>query len=231
MTKRVREHPLRRCSAKMCKSRSVRGVRQLDLDVNRWATDVPTVEACRPPHCPRCGISSRPVGESLNLYGHGVVARQFWGPRGPSESDVAEIVEILLRRFLCVACGAVTSVGPSGTAHRKLYSGGAIAFALALWTLDLLTVGAVRERVSPWKFRGWSVEGRWSSLKRWGAELVRGGLWRSVGRAGEEKIRRPMIAQELIRLVAHVSPAKLGPVTSSDIFAAAKQIRGGPSIG
>jgi hypothetical protein len=206
-------------------------VRQLNVDVNRWATEVPTVETCRPPHCPSCGIASRPVGECLKLYGHGVVARQFWGPRGPGENDVAEIVEILLRRFLCVACGAVTTVGPSGMAHRKLYSGAAIAFALALWTLDLLTIGAVRQRVSPWKFQGWSVKGRWSSLKRWASELVCGGLWRIVGRIDEEKIRRTAVAQELIRLVAHVSPAKLGVVSSSDIFDAAEQIRGGPSIG
>lgn len=215
----------------MCKSRSVRGVRQLDVDVNRWATEVPTVDACRPPHCPSCGISSRPVGECLKLHGHGFVTRQFWGPRGPGENEVAQIVEILLRRFLCVSCGAVTTVGPSGMAHRKLYSGAAIAFALALWTLDLLTIGAVRQRVSPWKFQGWSVKGRWSSLKRWASELVGGVLWRSVGRTGEDTLRRPVIAAELIRLVSHGLPAKLGTFSSADIFAVAEQIRGGPSIG
>jgi hypothetical protein len=206
-------------------------VRQLDVDVNRWATEVPTVEVCRPPHCPRCGISSRPVGESLNLHGHGLVARQLWGPRGPGENDVAEIVEILVRRFLCVACGAVTTVGPSGMAHRKLYSGAAIAFALALWTLDLLTIGAVRQRVSPWKFLGWSVKGRWSSLKRWASELVHGGLWGTVGDAGEQAIRRGAIAQHLVRLAAHVSQVKLGAMSSSEIFDAAARIRGGPSMG
>jgi hypothetical protein len=206
-------------------------VRQLDIDVNRWATEIPTVDACRPGQCPCCGIASRPIGDNLKIHGHGLVSRQFRGPRGPNEGDAPEITEILLRRFLCVPCGAVISVGPRGMLERKLYRGSAIAFALALWTLELLTIGAVRQRVSPWARQGWSVKGRWASLKRWASEAMRGGLWRIVRRNAVDKIDRSAIAQELIRLAAFGGPSKLGALSASDIFYGAAQYRGGPSVG
>lgn len=201
------------------------------MDVNRWAAEVPPVETCRPAGCPSCGIGSRPVGEPLRLHGHGLIARQFWGPRGADTSEPAKIVEILLRRFLCTACGAVTTVGPRGMLDQKWYHGTAIAFALALWALDLLSIGAVRRRVSPWKFQGWSVNGRWASLKRWIAELLDGRLWRPVGASAAVATDRRAVAGALVRLAAHASTARLGSVDSATIFLAAAQIRGGPSIG
>ena len=215
----------------MTKSRSVRGVLQLDIDVKRWMAEVPPVETCRPARCASCGVASRPVGGSLKLHGHGLVARQFWGPRGPSDDEVSEIAAIFLRRFLCVGCGAVTTVGPAGMLHRKWYHGTAIAFALALWTLDLLSIGAVRERVSPWRHQGWSVKGRWASLKRWAAEMIDGRLWAVLERAAAERETRAAIADGLVRLAARVLPPTLGAVDSPAVFFAAAQSRGWPSMG
>ena len=53
-----------------------------------------------------------------------------------------------VRRYRCSACGCVMIVVPAEmTAHLR-YSLSAVLWALALWSLDRLSGGQVRRRVS-----------------------------------------------------------------------------------
>ena len=66
---------------------------------------------------------------------------------------------------------------PAETLNRRLYSGAAIAWSLALYGLSLLTPAAVRELVSPWRVVGYASVGRWRTLARWCAATASGRLF------------------------------------------------------
>ncbi|MCA9539730.1 MAG: hypothetical protein KC620_12625 [Myxococcales bacterium] len=94
--------------------------------------------------------------------------RDLWGPRAPSAPPTLD--EVRVRRFRCVHCFAVCTVVPRGLLRRHLYSAGAIALALSLWSMGL-AAAAVRARVSPWPVRGhtrgWRSLHRWTDRPRW----------------------------------------------------------------
>ena len=138
----------------------------MDLTVKQWQADPPSVDVARPCRCPGCGVGSRPVGEALQVVGHGLRLRQLWGPPEAGEASVAG--EITLRRYSCRVCSAVSTVGPRGLVRRHLYTGSAIALALWLWSLVRWSARRVRDRVSPWKVHGHDSADRWASLRRWG---------------------------------------------------------------
>ncbi len=91
----------------------------------------PTVDEVRPGRCPACDAASRPAGCALGLYGHGVRERHQWGP--VEFGAAPTLIAILLRRYRCRFCGAVILVGSRGLVRRRLYSGSAVALALALY--------------------------------------------------------------------------------------------------
>jgi len=72
-----------------------------------------------------------------------------------------------VRRFQCQLCGALVTVVPAETLSRKLYSGAAIAWALALYGLMQLAQVEVRRLVSPWLVVSTDSASRWRTLVRW----------------------------------------------------------------
>lgn len=133
-----------------------------------WARALPSVDAVRPARCPTCGVASAIPGQPLGLHGHGVRTRDLWGP--PKPGAPAELGEIRVRRYHCVHCHATCTVVPRGLLRRHMYTAGAIALALALWSMGL-AAEAVRARVSPWPVRGhargWRSLHRWTDRTRW----------------------------------------------------------------
>lgn len=138
------------------------------IDRVEWARALPSVEAVRPARCPSCERASQPVGRGLGLHGHGVRSRDQWGL--PSPSAPPELSEVQVRRYRCVHCYGVCTVVPRGLLSRHMYTAGAIALALTLWSMGI-AAGAVRTRVSPWRFRGhapgWRSLHRWTDRPRW----------------------------------------------------------------
>ncbi len=127
-----------------------------------WERELPAVGAVRPAKCTACGRASRPVGGGLRLHGHGTRTRDRWG--APTPGAKAEVGEVRVRRYRCVACHAVTTVVPRGLLRRHLYLAGAIALALTLWS-EGMAAAEVRAQISPWTIRG-HARG-WRSLRRW----------------------------------------------------------------
>jgi hypothetical protein len=135
------------------------------LGVEFWAGRVPSIEAVRPPRCGVCGVASQCPGQPLTVVGHGVRERQ---QRGPSEvGAVPGEVTIMQRRFRCRSCGAVMVVAPAQVLRYRLFSVGAIVWALSLFGCDGLSPRRVRERVSPWRVVGAAAARSWQALREW----------------------------------------------------------------
>jgi len=80
--------------------------------------------------------------------------------------DRTKIVEILARRYVCLACGAVVLILPADVARRHLYTRLVIAMALAQWSHGGLSASAVRARFGAFAIQGHAAKG-WPSLRRW----------------------------------------------------------------
>lgn len=113
------------------------------------------MELARPAHCPGCGAASRPLGRGLVLHGHGLRARTTFA-RGVHR---AEITEVLARRYVCCACGAVVLVVPAEVARRHLYTLCVIAGALAAWSHGVLPARAVRAEYGAFPIMGAAARG------------------------------------------------------------------------
>ena len=134
------------------------------------------VDAARPSHCAACGVAAHLPGKPLQIYGHGKVDRQARGPVSPGA--LPEILVFWIRRYLCRACAHVMRVGPSGVPCRRLYSGAAIAWALALCVFGKVSQREVRKGVCPWGNP--SKDSTWKSLGRWLGAATMGRLWRGL---------------------------------------------------
>lgn len=99
------------------------------------------------------------------LHGHGLRERQLRGPLEPEGEP--QLLAVLVRRYLCVGCGAVLVVAPAAVLPRRLFTAGAIALALALWAVAGAPSPAVRERVSPHQLVGHASARTWLTLRRW----------------------------------------------------------------
>lgn len=99
------------------------------------------------------------------LHGHGRRERQQRGPAHP-HADPA-VTGVWLRRYQCQSCKAICAVGPADIAPRYLYSGPAIAWAIALFGLARMSMTKVRRCVAVWQRIGAAAHGRWSTLHRW----------------------------------------------------------------
>jgi hypothetical protein len=107
------------------------------IAVKCWLLEMPSVAAVRPACCPVCEAASTPIGSRIVLQGHGKRPRQGWGPAAPRAPP--KIQALMVRRYRCIMCGALTTVGPSETLTKRLYTAPAIAWALALFGLLLMT--------------------------------------------------------------------------------------------
>lgn len=169
----MRQHAPRRALAQVDGgSQSSTRIVHIGIDVKSWTKRLPTVDEVRPGRCPGCGAASRPAGGHIVLHGHGLRARDQWGPTEAAAPPA--VIEVLGRRFECQDCGAVILVVPRAILRRRLYSAAAIALALAVWSLEEQTPAEVRARVSPWRIVGPAAATAWASLRRW-AKAVRGG--------------------------------------------------------
>ena len=135
------------------------------IDVKSWACGEPSCDAARPACCPACEAPSREPGKPLTIIGHGLRPRGVEGPHEPGE--VPTDAEILCRRYVCTACGAVLVVVPRGVGRGVRYSLAAIGYALALWAYARASAAEARAAVSTAKARGFASPEQWSSLRRW----------------------------------------------------------------
>lgn len=82
------------------------------------------------------------------------------------------LVVLLVRRYLCVGCGAVTVVVPRGVLPSMRYHAVAIVLALALWSSEQWPGWRVHDAVSPHvgvgneRMHGWRSLSRWAHLSR-----------------------------------------------------------------
>jgi hypothetical protein len=160
------------------------------------------------------------VGRRLEVVGHGVRERQLLGPPPPGADARAE--SLVLRRYLCLGCGAVVLVGPCGVLPRKHYSGAAIAWALALCGLLGLPLAEVRRQVSPWRVVGAAAAVGWVSVRRWVAAARRGRLFPSQRRPQPEGSMREAAAALAQELAGHVLPEfRTQPLDAQAFWAAA----------
>jgi hypothetical protein len=131
------------------------------------------------------------------------------------------IVEVTSRRYKCQACGAVAQVFPGGIVRRRLYSAGAIALALALWSLDHLTPREVRRRVSPWRRVGATAAAGWASLRRWARAVRKRSLFRQVRAAAADLSLRAGAERAATTLAAFApSSADALPLTTRAVLGA-----------
>jgi hypothetical protein len=135
------------------------------VDVKSWVLSPPSCDAVRPASCPACSSAGCEPGRALTIVGHGWRARDVEGPHEPDED--ATDVEVLCRRYVCNACGAILVVVPRGIGRALRYSLSAIAYALALWGYSRATAAQARAATSTAKARGFTSPEQWSSLRRW----------------------------------------------------------------
>lgn len=147
----------------------------------------------------------------LVLHGHGLRARTTFvlGSHG------AEITEVLARRYVCCACGAVVLVVPAEVARRHLYTLCVIAGALAAWSHGLLPARAVRAAYGAFPIVGAAARG-WPSLVRW----IRGAsrLWPRLGPQAAASPRRA--AHALSARLSAFAPLPTGRVLDDSVVGA-----------
>lgn len=137
----------------------------------------------------------------MGLHGHGLRERQVRGPLEPGGPP--QLLSLLLRRFRCVSCGATMTVGPSILRARRLFSGAAIALALALWAASGMSANAVRDSVSPLRVVGPASARTWLTLRRWAEKAHR--LF-SLDRPCTDSWPPRRIAERMAFAVASLSP-------------------------
>jgi hypothetical protein len=143
-----------------------------------WLKRMPSVEAVRPTHCPRCEAAGQPIGLPVGMHGHGVRSRQVRGPASPQAP--ALLREVKVRRYRCRACGSTCTVAPWEVVTRRLYAVTAVVWALALWAVMGLGLGVVRQRVNPWATVGESTARRWRTVRHWLSAVQQGRLLSQV---------------------------------------------------
>lgn len=139
-----------------------------EVDVKEWSSETPSVERVRPSRCPRCDAAARPVGEPLQLWGHGIRERLCLGALCFGEEPERLVVEA--RRYLCQRCERTCTVVPRGVCPGRVYLITTIVWALACWTLsaDKPSAAAVRRRLSPTQNSPHRPARRdWAQLRRW----------------------------------------------------------------
>ena len=136
------------------------------------------------------------------LHGHGLRARDQWGP--PEVVAAPTVGDVVGRRYACQTCTAVILVVPGGVLRRRLYSAAAVALALALWSMDGVAPAEVRARVSPWRVVGAEAARGWASLRRWARAVRARRLFAEVRALPESARLREVAARAATTLAARV---------------------------
>jgi hypothetical protein len=174
------------------------------LDLKSWMKCVPTVDAARPGQCPGCAAASRPLGEKVIVVGHGLRERQLRGPAEPAA--VARIERVKLRRYRCRRCRTVMVVGPRELVAGRLYSAGAVGWALALYGLCSESLASIRRRVSPWSVIGATAAASWATLRRW-VRAVRDGKLFAVMRPAPVEFSARQVAERAATTLLAYAPS------------------------
>jgi hypothetical protein len=201
------------------KGRSNQTIVRSAIDVKTWLARVPSVEEVRPGQCPRCGAASRPVGQGLQIWGHGLRDRQSRGPLEPLGDPVE--VTLRVRRYLCRPCQAVIVVVPLGVIAGRLFAAAAIGLALVLFGVEGLPLGEVRRRVSPWRHVGAAAHGSWLGLRRWVRAIRAGRLFASVRRSPAHFTARQVAERAAMTLAALAAPSLAGEAIAARVCAGA----------
>lgn len=199
--------------------RETQGTRQIvrsTIAVKSWLLEMPSVAAVRPACCPVCKAASTPVGGRIVVQGHGKRPRQAWGPAAPRAEP--QILGLMVRRYRCIACGALTTVGPSETLTKRLYTASAIAWALALFGVLMMTPTAIRELVSPLRIWGATSGARWQTLLRWAGAAAAGRLFLTVREMPAEWPARTVAARVAATLSASTVPSPEPPPLDVQAF-------------
>lgn len=186
------------------------------MSVKYWLAELPSVAAVRPACCPVCKAASTPVGGRIVVQGHGKRQRQAWGPASPRAAPETQV--LMVRRYHCIACGAVTTVAPSETLTKRLYTAPAVGWALALFGLLLMTPRAVRELVSPLRIWGTTSGARWQTLQRWAGAAAAGRLFSMVRELPSEWPARTAAARVATLLSACTLPSPEPPPLDVQAF-------------
>lgn len=200
----------------MSETQGSREIVRSRITVKYWLAELPSVAAVRPACCPACKAASTPVGGRIVVQGHGKRQRQAWGPASPRAPP--EIHLLMVRRYHCIACGAVTTVAPSETLTKRLYTAPAIAWALALFGLLLMTPTAIRGLVSPLRIWGATSGVRWQTLLRWAGAAAAGRLFPTVRAMPTEWSARMVAARVAATLSASTLPSPEPPPLDVQAF-------------
>jgi hypothetical protein len=187
-----------------------------DIEVKFWMEAVPSTERVRPSRCPRCTAAARPVGGRLGVVGHGLRERQVRGPLRPGEPP--RLLVVLVRRFRCLACGAVITVVPAGVATRRHFGAGAIGIALARFGRGERACG-VRDGVGGVG----PPEGGWVTLRRWAAAVRQGALLSRL-RAISGSSARDCAMRAATVLFTYAAPSLSRAPFEEQVFAGAVQL-------
>jgi len=193
------------------------------IDVKTWLARVPSVDEVRPGQCPRCAAASRPVGQGLQMWGHGLRDRQSRGPLEPLGDPVE--VTLRVRRYLCRPCRAVIVVVPLGVIAGRLFAAMAIGLALTLFGVEGLPLAKVRQRVSPWQRVGATAHGSWLAARRWVRAIREGRLFASVRHSPAHHTSRQVAERAAMTLAALAPPALAGEAVTERVFAGAALAR------
>jgi hypothetical protein len=188
-----------------------------EIEVKFWLETIPSVDRVRPSCCPRCKVASRPPGGRVEVVGHGLRDRQVRGRLAVDER--ARLVVVRVRRFLCLACGAVITVVPAGVAARRHFGAGSIGLALRY-----LGRGEVVRRIrDALGGVGPPDAGGWITLRRWAEAVRRGTL---LPRLPPLAIRSPRVraAQAAAILSTYAAPSLATAPVDTQVFAGAERL-------
>jgi len=115
------------------------------------------------------------------------------------------------RRYECQRCGACMVVVPTDVVPGRMYSGPAIALALALWALLGIGAAHVRARISPFTIVGAAAAGRWITLRRWARDAAQRRLF-ATSRAAPEGFTLRQHAERAAAAVRALAPSGLALV-------------------
>ncbi len=100
-----------------------------EIPIARWLSRMPSVDECRPAHCPRCRCAVYATEGQVQLHGHGLRKRVLMCMQ--SARVEPERVVVRARRFLCRRCNAACLVVPSGVLAYRRYTGPSIGALIA----------------------------------------------------------------------------------------------------
>lgn len=183
----------------------------------------PSVDEVRPARCPACDAASRPFAGCIVLHGHGLRSRQALGPPHPGAPSAALVFDA--RRYRCTACRAVTTVAPAETLSGRLYTAGAIVWALALFGLEMLSPATVRSLVSPWSSQGPTSAAGWLTLSRWARSAAEGELFACVRPSPADWSARQLAARCATTVAAYAPSLPEPPPLTTLAFLGAAHAR------